>query len=184
VSHYSIEDFILDIAQNSCEAKASTVRVELTESPRRVAVRISDDGKGMDASLQARVLDPFFSEAGKHPGRKVGLGLPFLKQAVDLSGGRFSLESSPGRGTTVSFAFDTTQIDCPPMGAAAGILFSLLCLPGAQEMVIRRRLENEAGEILKDYEVRRTELEHALGSLEDVSSLALLKEFLRSQEEA
>jgi hypothetical protein len=184
VSHYSIEDFIIDIAQNSCEAKASTVRVELIESPRQVAVRISDDGKGMDACLRARVLDPFFSEAGKHPGRKVGLGLPFLKQAVDSCGGKFSLESSPGWGTAVSFTFDTTQIDCPPMGEMAGILFSLLCLPGAQEMVFQRRLEDEAGEILKDYEIRRTELEQALGSLEDVSSLALLKDFLRSQEEA
>ncbi|TXT42148.1 MAG: histidine kinase [Spirochaetes bacterium] len=149
-----------------------------------MGVRISDDGKGMDEALQARVLDPFFSEAGKHPGRKVGLGVPFLKQAVDLNRGTFSLESIPGRGTVVSFAFDTAQIDCPPMGAMWGIVFSLLCLPGAREMVIQRRLENEAGEILREYEVRRTELEQAIGSLEDVSSLALLKDFLRSQEEA
>ncbi|MEW6548616.1 MAG: sensor histidine kinase [Spirochaetota bacterium] len=184
MSHYSIEDFLLDIVQNSCEAGASELRVEVAESPLRLDVLISDDGKGMDEALQARVLDPFYSEPGKHPGRKVGLGLPFLKQATEMTGGGFSLRSAPGRGTAVGFTFLRGHVDCPPMGSMADILFSLLCLPGAPRMSIRRRLEDESGTVLKDYEIRKTELIEILGSLEEVSSLALLKEFLRSQEEA
>ncbi|MHB0898410.1 MAG: ATP-binding protein, partial [Spirochaetales bacterium] len=99
--HYEIVDFVIDIAQNSCEASAKTVEVSFEEDEKSLGIRVMDDGKGMDAEELARGLDPFVTDGGKHPGRKVGLGLPFLKQAIEINGGQFSIHSEKGRGTEV-----------------------------------------------------------------------------------
>lgn len=175
--HYEIVDFLIDIVQNSCEAGARSIDVALDEDEAKVSVRVSDDGKGMDADQLRRALDPFVTDGRKHPGRKVGLGLPFLKQATDQDGGEFFIESEKGRGTEVAFRFDRKNVDCPPLGDVPGMLLTILCLPGAHEMTISRKRGGSS------YELKKSELTEALGNLEEVSSLALLKQYLRSQEE-
>ncbi|HWR11518.1 MAG TPA: sensor histidine kinase [Rectinemataceae bacterium] len=175
--HYAIVDFVIDIVQNSCEADAKTIDVVFDEDEDGVDVRVRDDGKGMDAGQLRRALDPFVTDGRKHPGRKVGLGLPFLKQATDQDGGTFFIGSEKGQGTEVVFRFDRKNVDCPPLGDVPGMLLTILCLPGAQEMVISRKRNGFS------YELRKSELTEALGNLEEVSSLALLKQYLRSQEE-
>jgi PAS domain S-box-containing protein len=62
----------------------------------RIAVR--DTGTGMDAATLARVTEPFFTT--KPPGRGTGLGLPLVRGLAEQSGGAFTLDSAPGRGTT------------------------------------------------------------------------------------
>ena len=175
--HYEIVDFVIDIAQNSCEAGAKTVEVSFEEDGKSVSVRVADDGKGMDAEELERALDPFVTDGRKHPGRKFGLGLPFLRQAIDINGGQFSIRSEKGQGTDLAFRFDKAQVDCPPLGDVAGMMLSILCLPGAREMIIRRKI----GQV--SYELRKSELTEALGNLDEVSSLVALREYLRSQEE-
>lgn len=175
--HYAIVDFVVDIVQNSCEAGADLVEVAVDEDEASIDVTVEDDGKGMDAAELARALDPFVTDGEKHPGRKVGLGLPFLKQAVDQEGGSFAISSEKGKGTKVAFRFDKRNVDCPPLGDLPGTMAAILCLPGPKEMAISRR---RAG---ISYELRKSELAEALGDLETVSSLAALKQYVRSQEE-
>lgn len=97
--HASIADVIADTAQNSIEAGAKNITVRLVEDGVHVAVSIEDDGKGMDEGTRRRVFDPFFTEAGKHDRRRVGLGLPILKQLCEATGGEMELESEKGVGT-------------------------------------------------------------------------------------
>lgn len=180
--HFAIADFVADIAQNAVEAKASIVRVEIEEDEDSVLVRVSDDGCGMDEEGKARAMDPFRSGGAKHPGRKVGLGLPFLAQAIQQNGGVLSLHSEKGRGSKVEFRFDRRQLDCPPLGDLPRLFLSTLCLVGNHELTIRRfRRSGTAGSVL-DYQLSRRELAEAVGGLERASSLALLKEYLESQE--
>jgi len=68
---------------------------------RCVALEVHDDGCGMDAATSERVCDPFFST--KSPGR--GLGLAEVAGLVGAQGGGLSVESAPGRGTTVRLLF-------------------------------------------------------------------------------
>jgi hypothetical protein len=190
--HYAIVDFIADITQNALEAGSKHVSVRIDESESSFEVQVTDDGKGMDEGEVARALDPFYTDGLKHPGRKVGLGLPFLKQAIELSGGDFSLHSEKGCGTEVRFRFDEGNLDCPPIGDLPAALFSILCLPGDGDVTILRTRKAEGspramaeatarGEL--SYELRKSELAEALGSLEEASSLALLKQYVMSQEE-
>lgn len=175
--HERLEDYILDIFQNAVEAGSSRIEVSLDDSGDSIRVRVSDNGPGMDAERVSRVLDPFFTDGVKHPSRKVGLGLPFLEQAARQTGGTFRLDSRKGEGTTVEWSFPKGHWDTPPMGDVARLWMAVLNYPGDHEVVIHRR-----GEGGLEYEIRRSDLVEALGGLEDVGALALLEEYLKSQE--
>ena len=176
--HATIADVIADTAQNSIEAGASRIDVTLVEDGVTIAVTITDNGKGMDDATKQRAFDPFFSEAGKHDRRRVGLGLPILKQLCEACGGNLSLESEKGVGTTLRYSFDAANIDLPPMGDLAETVTTLFNYPGDFEMAFTHRTENS------EYSISRSELAEAVGGLESVEGLGLAKEFLRSQEEA
>jgi nitrogen fixation/metabolism regulation signal transduction histidine kinase len=63
-----------------------------------VAIRIADNGPGMDEAALARAFEPYFStKAGG-----TGLGLPIAKRNVEACGGTVAMTSAPGQGTTVT----------------------------------------------------------------------------------
>ncbi len=176
--HATIADVIADTAQNSIEAGASRVEVALVEDGVTVSVRIADNGKGMDEATQRRAFNPFYTEPGKHDKRKVGLGLPILKQLCEATDGGLSLESAPGRGTTLSYHFRADHADLPPMGDIAAMVLMLFNYPGEFELVFTHRKGGE------EYAISRSELADAVGGLESVEGITLAKEFLESQESA
>lgn len=65
-----------------------------------VSLSVKDTGEGMDADTQARAMDPFFTTKGV--GKGTGLGLSMVRGMAEQCGGRFSLESTPGEGTTAN----------------------------------------------------------------------------------
>jgi hypothetical protein len=187
--HFTLADLVTDITQNACESGAKLVELEVTEKVLpggggefRFLVR--DNGKGMTKEELGRAIDPFVTDGVKHPHRKVGLGLPFLIQTAEQSGGGWDIQSEKGKGTTASAWFDTGNVDMPPVGDLPGMFRSILMFTGPEDIVIRRRRSGGVMELLPlDYEVRKSELEEAIGGFEDASSLALLGQYLRSQEE-
>ena len=176
--HATLADVIADTAQNSIEAGAMKVEVSLSEADGRINVDIRDNGKGMDEATVKRAFDPFYTEPGKHDKRKVGLGLPLLKQICEACGGGVTLESEKGVGTHLSYFFDASNIDLPPMGNIAETLVTLFNYPGEFEFVFTHRKGSE------EYSISRSELADAVGGLETVDGIGLAKEFLHSQEDA
>ena len=175
--HATIRDVIADTAQNSLEAGARRVSVTLTETGNVIAVEISDNGKGMSEEIQKRAFDPFYSEAGKHDQRRVGLGLPILKQLCEDCEGGLELKSELGKGTLLEYHFNAKHIDLPPIGDIAAMVLTLFNYPGEFELVFsHRKGENE-------YTIARSELVEAVGSLETVEGLSLAREFLSGQED-
>jgi signal transduction histidine kinase/CheY-like chemotaxis protein len=67
---------------------------------RYVRISVSDTGTGMDAATLTRVEEPFFTT--KPPGEGTGLGLSMARAFATQSNGWLSIDSQPGRGTTVS----------------------------------------------------------------------------------
>ena len=132
----------------------------------------------MDEATVKRAFDPFYTEPGKHDKRKVGLGLPLLKQICEACGGGVTLESEKGVGTHLSYFFDASNIDLPPMGDIAETLVTLFNYPGEFEFVFTHRKGSE------EYSISRSELADAVGGLETVDGIGLAKEFLHSQEDA
>ena len=112
---------ILDILQNSVTAGASLVQISIEEKPSadKYIVRISDNGKGMSEEMLQQVTDPFFTTRNT---RKVGLGLPLLKQNAELTGGSLQIISKLGEGTEVTATFIYSHIDRLPTGDIPGIL--------------------------------------------------------------
>lgn len=116
---------ILDIAQNSVRAQASRIDISIHISTCRheMEVRITDDGCGMDSEQLAAAADPFYTSRTT---RKVGLGIPFLKQSAECTGGVFSIESKKGAGTSVYVLYHTDHIDCMPLGDITETILTLV----------------------------------------------------------
>ncbi|MGB9989543.1 hybrid sensor histidine kinase/response regulator [Massilia sp. SM-13] len=79
---------------------AQAVPVEGAERRDWVQLEVRDNGRGMDAATLARAVEPFFST--KPPDRGGGLGLSQAFGFATQAGGHLVLDSTLGRGTSVS----------------------------------------------------------------------------------
>ncbi len=92
---------LLDNAINYSEAgKSIWVRVDV--SPQEVLIRVRDEGCGIEKQHLERLFERFY-RVDKARSRKLGgtgLGLAIAKHIMEAHGGRVSVESQPGRGST------------------------------------------------------------------------------------
>jgi len=112
---------ILDIVQNSIRALARQIGITIMESELNNSMKIiiQDDGDGIPEEMLATVTDPYTTSRTK---RKVGLGLPFLRQHAEMAGGGLRIESSEMEGTRVEADFLLNHIDLQPMGDISGVI--------------------------------------------------------------
>jgi signal transduction histidine kinase/HD-like signal output (HDOD) protein len=109
VDPQQIASALKELVQNAVEAcskgrgSAITVSVRPETVDGSVRITVADNGPGMDAKTRARAFDPFY--CGHEAGRRRGMGLPKAFRAVHANGGRMTLESAPGTGTTVRLIF-------------------------------------------------------------------------------
>lgn len=116
---------ILDVAENSVRAGASLVKIEVLADTARntLSITIADNGCGMSGEQLAKVSDPFFTTRST---RKVGLGIPFFKQAAEGTGGSFSIRSKEGAGTVTEAVFVLDSIDRMPLGDMTATIHTLV----------------------------------------------------------
>jgi CheY-like chemotaxis protein len=93
-----------------------------------VRLSVSDTGTGMDEETLARAIEPFFSTKGI--GKGTGLGLSMVHGLALQLGGGLTIESEPGKGTTVNLwlPISTAQVedddrtaDVPPVAHGLGM---------------------------------------------------------------
>jgi FixJ family two-component response regulator/signal transduction histidine kinase len=97
-----LQQVTLNLLLNAFDAVAARpeglrrVDVRIQSGSNGLAVEVSDSGNGMDAATVARVFQPFFTTKPKG----MGLGLSISHTIAAAHGGRLSVQSTPGRGTT------------------------------------------------------------------------------------
>jgi signal transduction histidine kinase len=86
-----------------------------------LAIAVSDTGIGMAPEDIPKAMTPFGQVDSKVRRKQegTGLGLPLAKQLVELHGGRFRIESTVNRGTTVTFVLPPERIIIPPVRLVA-----------------------------------------------------------------
>ncbi|MFO7574972.1 MAG: ATP-binding protein [Bacteroidales bacterium] len=111
----TITDHIVDILQNSTRAGATEVKLNISILPESgfMVFEVADNGRGIPQYMADSVADPFTTTRKT---RRVGLGLPLLRQHALMSGGSLEISSEEGTGTIVIASFGLGSIDRQPLG--------------------------------------------------------------------
>jgi signal transduction histidine kinase len=119
-----LKQIVLNIVSNAVKFSHPGGEIEIVLRLRGggVAIAVIDHGIGMDAQEVALASTRFGQVASalsrRHAG--TGLGLPLAIGLVELHGGRLSIESTKGSGTTVTIAFPADRSETP-IAALAGV---------------------------------------------------------------
>jgi signal transduction histidine kinase len=102
---------LINLIENACQAmeaeaaggsdKKHAITLATSVKDDRLRIEITDNGPGIPVEIQPRVFEPLFST--KSFG--VGLGLPIVRQIVELHGGKLELKSEPGEGCFFAIEF-------------------------------------------------------------------------------
>ena len=93
------------------------ITVNASARDRDVLFRVSDNGFGISAADVPHVFDRFW-QARKGVRDGAGLGLPITRGIVEAHGGRISVDSTLGSGST--FRFTVPRADCQPAARESG----------------------------------------------------------------
>jgi two-component system cell cycle sensor histidine kinase PleC len=112
----ALRQILLNLLSNAVKFTPDGGRVDIAvaDSPNgSTLITIADTGCGMDEAGLRTALTTF----GQVPNGTCprtggsGLGLPIVVRLVELHGGRFRIDSAPGRGTTVHLWFPATPVE-------------------------------------------------------------------------
>ena len=109
----SVHKLLYDIIYNLCDNavkynnEGGFVKVNVKTAGDKVQVAVSDNGVGIAPADQSRVFERFYRVDKSHSRESggTGLGLSIVKHAVAYLKGSISLESTLGKGTTITVSF-------------------------------------------------------------------------------
>ena len=87
--------------------KGGRVSISLKSSPNEVILTVSDNGIGIPAEDQNRIFERFYRVDKSHSKEVggTGLGLSIVKHSAKIHNAKISLESTVGKGTTITVRF-------------------------------------------------------------------------------
>ncbi|MCK6453375.1 MAG: MASE1 domain-containing protein [Alphaproteobacteria bacterium] len=110
----AFRQILLNLLSNAVKFTPRDGRVVLRLSPAidgGVVLRVADTGIGMDAEGVKTALEPYSQVHKPVPLREpgTGLGLPISARLAELHGGSLTIDSTPGKGTTVRVVFPPSE---------------------------------------------------------------------------
>ena len=100
-----IESALVNLVSNAIDATPAGGSVSLAVAPstegarRGIEINITDTGTGIPRAILPRIFDPFFTT--KPVGEGTGIGLSLTRQVVEGHGGRITVRTAEGVGTTM-----------------------------------------------------------------------------------
>ena len=100
----SLQEALVNLVFNAVDAmpEGGTISLRAHRQEQQIAVEVQDSGTGMSAEVQAQIFQPLFTTKGQ---RGTGLGLAQVLSTVDHHGGRITVDSTAGQGTTFCLVF-------------------------------------------------------------------------------
>ncbi|MGN1295779.1 MAG: ATP-binding protein [Bacilli bacterium] len=170
--------YLLDITQNSIKAQAKVVQINIEENLNKnlLSIDIVDDGCGMSKEVVSKVSDPFYTTRTT---RKVGLGIPLLKELCELCCGTFSIESEVNKGTTLKCTFVYDNIDLPPFGDLPETIYTLAINEENVEIIYNHRYVDKEGNV-KEFCFNTIEIKQILDgvSLKEYDVMVWIKSYI------
>lgn len=102
-----LQQVLVNLITNACHAMPEgagrlTLRASRGDED-NVEVCVTDNGSGIAPHHLGKIFEPFFSTKGE--GHGTGLGLPIVRNIVELHNGSIEVRSELGQGTTFSLVF-------------------------------------------------------------------------------
>jgi signal transduction histidine kinase/DNA-binding response OmpR family regulator len=101
-----MEQVIINLISNACKftPEGGQITVGLTAKPSEVLMTVTDTGRGISSERLPHVFDRFFRDTTEETETMEGhgIGLALVKELVELHYGTITIDSEPGKGTSVS----------------------------------------------------------------------------------
>lgn len=122
VDRDSISQAILNLLDNAMKysEKGTMIRVSLERNGTAVLVKVSDQGRGIPGEDIPRIFLPSYrsSDPGNREVPGAGLGLSVVQHVMDSHGGKVTVESIIGKGTTFTLAIPMKENPAAETGEA------------------------------------------------------------------
>jgi two-component system NtrC family sensor kinase len=104
-----IQQAVIALATNAIDAMpgGGTLTFRVFSKGSRVAIEVADTGAGIAQEDMPKIFEPFFTT--KEIGKGTGLGLAVCYGIISEHGGRISVRSNIGKGTTFSIFLPAVQ---------------------------------------------------------------------------
>ena len=88
------------------------IEIAVAQAPEGTIIDVTDTGPGIPSDLQTRIFDRFYrvDKARSRENGGTGLGLAIAKWAVEVNGGRLTLEPTNGAGSRFRITLSQTAI--------------------------------------------------------------------------
>ena len=107
IDETKIHRVFLNIVKNAFDAmpNGGILTINSQQTARNWTVTFTDSGEGMSKEILSKLGNPLFTTKAKG----MGFGIPICKRIVEAHGGKLLIESTLGKGTTVTIAIPTKQ---------------------------------------------------------------------------
>jgi PAS domain S-box-containing protein len=107
-----IKNIMINLVSNAIKFSdpESEIRVTSTVKQSSATISVMDQGIGISPEDQGHLFSTFFRGKNAINIQGTGLGLHIVKRYLDLLGGKVSIQSDLGKGTTITFTIPVKQL--------------------------------------------------------------------------